>query len=118
MRERSPPPSPTSHLMPSSLLATLACLLFCGRRFATSVGSKALTIKQACMIALVMEFIGATFLGGNMPDELPDLSEHNNFLCDVLKKQPELYKSLKDKKTKLGVTLGHCIKTGIDNKGE
>merc|ERR1712051_40427 len=52
-----------------------------------------------------------------MPDELPDLSEHNNFLCDVLKKQPELYKSLKDKKTKLGVTLGHCIKTGIDNKG-
>jgi len=60
---------------------------------------------------------GATFLGGNMPDELPDLSEHNNFLCDVLKKQPELYKSLKDKKTKLGVTLGHCIKTGIDNKG-
>lgn len=31
--------------------------------FATSVGSKALTIKQACAIAVVMEFIGATFLG-------------------------------------------------------
>ncbi|CAG5105426.1 Oidioi.mRNA.OKI2018_I69.chr1.g2119.t1.cds [Oikopleura dioica] len=62
---------------------------------------------------------GATFLGAadKMPDELPDLSEHNNFLTDVLKKQPELYKNLKDKKTKLGVTLGHCIKTGIDNKG-
>jgi len=34
--------------------------------FATSVGSKALTIKQACLIALVMEFVGATFLGGEV----------------------------------------------------
>merc|ERR1719487_418593 len=34
--------------------------------FATSVGSKALTIKQACAIAVVMEFIGATFLGGEV----------------------------------------------------
>merc|ERR1712226_1108240 len=34
--------------------------------FATSVGSKALTIRQACMIAVVMEFIGATFLGGEV----------------------------------------------------
>ena len=30
---------------------------------------------------------------------------------------PELYNKLKDKKTKLGVTLGHCIKTGVDNPG-
>jgi creatine kinase len=52
-----------------------------------------------------------------MPAELPDLKDHSNFLTDVLKKNPELYKQLKDKKTKLGVTLGHCIKTGIDNKG-
>jgi ABC-type nitrate/sulfonate/bicarbonate transport system permease component len=28
--------------------------------FATSVGSKALTVKQACCIAVVMEFVGAT----------------------------------------------------------
>jgi len=34
--------------------------------FATSVGSKALTVKQACAIAVVMEFIGATFLGGEV----------------------------------------------------
>lgn len=34
--------------------------------FATSVGSKALTIRQACMIAVVMEFVGATFLGGEV----------------------------------------------------
>jgi len=60
---------------------------------------------------------GATFLGGSMPDELPDLSKHTNFLTDVLKEKPELYKKLKDLKTKSGVTLGHCIKTGIDNPG-
>lgn len=34
--------------------------------FATSVGSKALTIKQACVIAVVMEFVGATFLGAEV----------------------------------------------------
>merc|ERR1712088_175653 len=60
---------------------------------------------------------GATFLGGKMPDELPDLSKHSSFLTDALKENPDLYKKLKDKKTKLGVTLGHCIKTGIDNPG-
>ena len=30
--------------------------------YATSVGSKALTIKQACSLAVIFEFIGATFL--------------------------------------------------------
>merc|ERR1712134_71839 len=59
----------------------------------------------------------ATFLGERMPEKLPDLSKHTNFLTDVLKEKPELYEQLKDKKTKLGVTLGHCIKTGIDNPG-
>lgn len=34
--------------------------------FATSVGSKALTIKQAILIASVMEFSGAFLLGGNV----------------------------------------------------
>ena len=53
-----------------------------------------------------------------MPEKLPDLSKHTNFLTDVLKEKPELYEQLKDKKTKLGVTLGHCIKTGIDNPGK
>ena len=35
-----------------------------------------------------------------------------------MRAQPELYEQLKGKTTKLGVNLGHCIKTGIDNKGE
>lgn len=34
--------------------------------FASSVGSKALTIKQACGIAVICEFIGATLLGGEV----------------------------------------------------
>ena len=34
--------------------------------FATAVGSKALTMKQACMIAAVMEFSGSFLLGGNV----------------------------------------------------
>jgi len=60
---------------------------------------------------------GATFSAENMPKELPDLSEHNNFLTDVLKANPELYAKYAGVTTKLGVNLGHCIKTGIDNKG-
>ena len=59
---------------------------------------------------------GATFLGGNMPAECPDLSKHNSFFSENM--SPELYNKLKDKKTKLGVTLGHCIKTGVDNPGK
>lgn len=34
--------------------------------FASSVGSKALTIKQACAIAVVCEFLGATLLGSEV----------------------------------------------------
>merc|ERR1711990_1125377 len=59
----------------------------------------------------------ATFIGGKMPDKLPDLSNHNSFFSDTMKSKPELYDALKSKQTKLGVTLGHCIKTGVDNPG-
>ena len=52
-----------------------------------------------------------------MPEELPDLTNHNSFFSEVMKENPALYAQLKDKKTSLGVTLGHCIKTGIDNPG-
>ena len=51
-----------------------------------------------------------------MPAECPDLSKHNSFFSENM--TPELYNKLKDKKTKLGVTLGHCIKTGVDNPGK
>merc|ERR1711887_273954 len=61
--------------------------------------------------------MGASFLGGNMPDKLPDLSKHSSFFADVMKANPGLYDKLKSKHTKLGVTFGHCIKTGVDNKG-
>merc|ERR1711868_318958 len=53
----------------------------------------------------------ATFLGGNMPDKLPDLSNHSSFFAEVMKENPGLYDKLKTKNTKLGVTFGHCIKT-------
>ena len=59
---------------------------------------------------------GATFLSSNMPEEL-DLEKHNSFFSNVMKENPELYQSLKDKTTSLGVNLGHCIKTGVDNPG-
>lgn len=60
---------------------------------------------------------GATFPGDECPAELPDLAEHNNVMTDTMKKNPDLYKNLKDKKTSMGVGLAKCIKTGIDNKG-
>merc|ERR1719399_2238743 len=51
------------------------------------------------------------------PDKMPDLSGHNSIMADVLKKNPKIYDNLKNKKTKKGVTLAACIKTGMDNKG-
>ena len=52
-----------------------------------------------------------------MPDQCPDLSGHNNFMTDVLKRDPTIYAKLAPLTTKQGVTLGQCIKTGMDNKG-
>merc|ERR1712176_424150 len=59
----------------------------------------------------------ATFLAGNMPEKCPDLSNHNNFFAETMRKNPGLYEKLRNKTTKLGVNLGHCIKTGVDNPG-
>ena len=61
---------------------------------------------------------GATFSADNRPDQLPDLSNHNSFFAETLRKNPGLWNEYKDKKTSLGVTFGHCIKTGVDNKGK
>merc|ERR1719313_2800142 len=57
------------------------------------------------------------FSFGDTPDAMPDLSEHNSIMADVLKSNPSIYDALKNKKTEMGVTLAQCIKAGIDNKG-
>jgi len=60
----------------------------------------------------------ATFApDGVTPDKMPDLSKHNNFMADVLNSNPSIYDKLKNRKTKSGVTLADCIKTGVDNPG-
>merc|ERR1719387_3093427 len=51
------------------------------------------------------------------PDKMPDLSKHSNFMAEFLVKNPGVYDKLKDKKTKNGATLAHCMKTGVDNPG-
>jgi len=38
-------------------------------------------------------------------------------MAEFLVKNPDVYDKLKDKKTKNGVTLADCIKTGVDNPG-
>jgi len=52
---------------------------------------------------------------GKTPKEMPDLSKHSNFLAEVMTK--EMYDNLKYRVTSTGVTLAHCIKTGVDNPG-
>jgi len=59
----------------------------------------------------------ATFPSDKAPDKLPDISKHNNCMTDFFNKNPDMYDKLKDRVTKSGVTLAHCIKTGIDNPG-
>jgi len=49
------------------------------------------------------------------PLELPDLTKHNNCLADFFDQHPDEYKRLRVKETSQGVTLAHCIKTGVDN---
>jgi len=58
---------------------------------------------------------GATFTSDSKT--LPDLSNHNSFFAETMRANPGLWDKLKNKETKLGVKLGHCIKTGVDNKG-
>ena len=52
-----------------------------------------------------------------VPDEMPDLSEHNSFMSEVLQANPDLWGQLKELKTPLGIPFAKCIKTGMDNKG-
>ena len=48
---------------------------------------------------------------------MPDLSQHNSFMSDILSKNPDMWGQLKDLKTPGGVPFAKCIKTGMDNKG-
>merc|ERR1719247_315939 len=59
----------------------------------------------------------ATFPSDKTPDKLPDISKHNNCMTDFFNKNPDVYDKLKDRVTKAGVNLAHCIKTGMDNPG-
>jgi len=60
---------------------------------------------------------GALFSGVNPPEACPDLTNHSSYFADVLRANPALYAQLAGLKTSLGVNLGACIKTGIDNPG-
>jgi len=85
-----------------------------------SAGVKALPewIQKGCGAT---EYIcaerGATFSADYPPSKLPDLSEHNSFFAETMRANPGLWEQYKGKKTSLGVGFGHCIKTGVDNKG-
>merc|ERR1711937_761941 len=60
----------------------------------------------------------ATFaVDGVTPDTMPDLSKHSSFMAECLVADPSLWDKLKGLKTAGGTTLGHCIKTGVDNPG-
>jgi len=51
------------------------------------------------------------------PSVMPDLSGYNSIMAEVLRANPKIYGSLKNKKTQKGVTFAACIKQGMDNKG-
>ena len=53
----------------------------------------------------------------NVPAQMPDLSQHNSFMAEILRNNPGMWAQLKDLKTKNGVPFAKCIKTGMDNKG-
>ena len=58
----------------------------------------------------------ATFgVDGQAPAQMPDLSNHSNFMAETL--TPALYHKLKQRTTTSGTTLAEVIKTGVDNPG-
>ena len=60
----------------------------------------------------------ATFApDGKCPAELPDLSQHNNFMAEFLRDHKDIYDKYKDVSTPNGITLAMCMKTGVDNPG-
>merc|ERR1719272_2302867 len=58
----------------------------------------------------------ATFApDGQTPEQMPDLSNHSNFMAEAL--TPEMYERLRKRATLGGTTLAEIIKTGVDNPG-
>jgi len=58
----------------------------------------------------------ATFApDGVTPDACPDFSKYTNHMGEQLCKNPAIWDKLKNRKTKSGITLAMCIKTGVDN---
>jgi len=58
------------------------------------------------------------FPSNQTPSEMPDLSDHHNYMSQVLHNDPKIYDELKTVKTTSkphGVGLARCIKTGIEN---
>jgi len=58
----------------------------------------------------------ATFApDGVTPDKCPDFSKYTNHMGEQLRNNPKLWDLLKNRKTRNGITLAMCIKTGVDN---
>merc|ERR1719313_1078351 len=86
--------------------------------------AKLVKMEQALSIgAPVYEFmpgLGDTAAPGfplEAPGTMPDLSAHCSIMAEVLKGSPSIYDTLKTRKTKKGITLATCIKTGVDDPG-
>jgi creatine kinase len=59
----------------------------------------------------------ATFPAKKCPSKMPDFANYGNHMAEFLRENPDVYKNLMNKKTKNGVGLAPCIKTGVDNPG-
>jgi len=53
----------------------------------------------------------------DIKEDFPELSKHNNFMANVLRKHPELYTKYRDVTTPNGYTFDMAIQTGVDNPG-
>jgi len=51
------------------------------------------------------------------PAEMPDISDRYSLAAEVLRRDPSIYHSLKDRCTPMGVNFATCIKTCFDNIG-
>jgi phosphate/sulfate permease len=75
-------------ILACSFITSFAVAFFMGANdvansFATAVGSKALTLRQACIIAAFAEFLGAVALGGRVTETIKKgIADPNDFQDD------------------------------------